>query len=120
MTEPIIKKPEGQIEVTTKLYPFIGKGPNRKGYHIGNYKVFVNTDDLPFSDFDQVDHFIHNLYNYAKTRKNLKDFFVYHPEKMTFIPIKMTKKLEGGRRRNKTIKKKTSSRKTQKKREPKQ
>jgi len=103
-----------QIDVTTKVFPFIGKDKNRKGYYIGNYKIVINSDDLPFSNFDQVDHMIYNLYNYAKTRKNPKDFFIYHPEKMTFIPGKINR-MQGGKKR-KTNRKKMSKRRSHKQR----
>lgn len=106
-----IKEPN-QIDVTTKVFPFIGKDRNRKGYYIGNYKIVINSEDLPFSNFDQVDHMIYNLYNYAKTRKNPKDFFIYHPEKMTFIPGKINK-MEGGKKR-KTNRKHASKRRSKK------
>jgi hypothetical protein len=116
-------KAPNQIDVTTKIYPFVGKDKNRKGYYIGDYKIVIDssnpdsTIDLPFTNFDQVDHLVYNLYNYAKTRKNPKDFFIYHPEKMSFIPgkiIKMggggkkhrTNRKRGGSRKNKTIKRK--------------
>jgi len=57
---------------------------------------------------------IYNLYNYAKTRKNPKDFFIYHPEKMTFIPGKINR-MEGGKKR-KTNRKKLSKRRSHKQR----
>jgi hypothetical protein len=44
---------------------------------------------------------VYNLYNYAKTRKNPKEFFIYHPEKMTFIPGKINK-MSGGKKRSQT------------------
>jgi hypothetical protein len=97
------------INTVTKIYPFFGKNNNRLGYYIGDYKIKVDVDKLPFNSLDQVDHMIYNLYNYAKTRKNPKDFFIYHPEKMTFIPTKLetTQPNIGGGRSNKrkTIKK---------------
>jgi hypothetical protein len=97
------KPPSHNIDTIAKIYPFIGKDRNRKGYYIGNYKIVINSEDLPFTNFDQVDHMIYNLYNYAKTRKNPKEFFIYHPEKMTLIPGKMTETgMSGGRRRKMT------------------
>lgn len=99
--EPLETKAPNQIDAVAKIYPFIGKDKNRKGYYIGNYQIVLKTDDLPFSNFDQVDHMIYNLYNYAKTRKNPKEFFIYHPEKMTFIPGKINR-MSGGKRRSQT------------------
>jgi len=115
-TEPSETKAPNQIDAVAKIYPFIGKDKNRKGYYIGNYQIVLKTDDLPFSNFDQVDHMVYNLYNYAKTRKNPKEFFIYHPEKMTFIPGKINK-MSGGKKRSQTRRQLTSKkqRKTVKK-----
>jgi hypothetical protein len=107
-------KEPNQIDVTAKVYPFIGKDKNRKNYYIGNYKIVLNSNDLPFSNFDQVDHMIYNLYNYAKTRKNPKDFFIYHPEKMTLIPGRMSELSMAGGRRKTNRKQKLSRRKIKK------
>lgn len=59
-----ISKTEPEPNIKTKLYslPYV----NDKGYRVGNYMVVVNTDNLPFSSFDEVDHYIYNLFNYAK------------------------------------------------------
>jgi hypothetical protein len=116
ITETSANNAPNQIDAVAKIYPFIGKDKNRKGYYIGNYQIVIKTEDLPFSNFDQVDHMIYNLYNYAKTRKNPKDFFIYHPEKMTFIPGKINK-MSGGKKRSQTRRKLASKkqRKTMKK-----
>jgi hypothetical protein len=108
--ESNLKSPN-QIDAVMKIFPFVGKSRNRKGFYIGNYKIQINSDDLPFSNYDQVDHFIYNIYNYAKTRKNPQDFFVYHPENMTFIPGKIN---QVGGKRKKTRRKYKKNNKTKK------
>lgn len=105
-------KPLGKISVTSKIAPFIGKDNNRKGYHIGDYKILVDTNELPFTNFDQVDHFIYNLFDYVRTRKNIKNFFIYHPETMEFIPARIEKNIVGGKRRTKRNKSKRKKTKT--------
>jgi hypothetical protein len=56
--------------ITTKLYPV--PYVNGKGYRIGNFNVLIDKRKLPFSSFDQVDHFLYNLFDYVKTPKNKK------------------------------------------------
>lgn len=96
-----------KIKTTLKIYPFIGKSNNRKGYYIGNIKSVVNADELPFTNFDQVDHHLHNLFGYVKNRDPKKFFFLVHPEKIEFIPTKLQQM--GGRYR-KTMKKSKKTR----------
>ena len=98
-----------KIKTTTtlKIYPYIGKSNNRKGYYIGNIKSVLNTDELPFTNFDQVDHQLSNLFGYVKNGKNPDDFFLVHPEKIEFIPTKLQQM--GGRYR-KTMKKSKKTR----------
>jgi hypothetical protein len=74
--------------IKLKLYPI--PYVNDKGYRIGNYHIEFDTKNnpLPFSSFDQVDHFLINLFKYAKEvpnkDKNLtteefnKKFFKHH------------------------------------------
>ena len=84
--------------ITMKLYsvPYV----NDKGYRIGNYHIVIDKKNLPFSDFDQVDHFLINLFKYAKevpnnkmpTKKFNEKFFKNHPKKVVlFTPIKYRK-----------------------------
>jgi hypothetical protein len=84
--------------ITMKLYsvPYV----NDKGYRIGNYHIVIDKKNLPFSDFDQVDHFLINLFKYAKevpnnkmpTKKFNEKFFKNHPKKVVlFKPIKYRK-----------------------------
>jgi hypothetical protein len=98
-----------KIKTTMKIYPYIGKSNNRKGYYIGNFKSVVNTDELPFTNFDQVDHMLYNLFGYVKNRKNPKEFFIAHPENVEFVPTKLQQM--GGRYR-KTMKKSKKSNKS--------
>ena len=53
------------VKVTTKLYPLPDK--NSKGYYIGDYRIQIDSKQLPFSSFDQVDLLLNNLF---KTMKN--------------------------------------------------
>jgi hypothetical protein len=98
-----------KIKTTLKIYPYIGKTNNRKGYYVGDLKTVVNTDELPFTNFDQVDHMLYNLFGYVKNGKNPRDFFIVHPENIEFIPTKLQQM--GGRHR-KTMKKTKKTRKT--------
>lgn len=91
-----------KITAIMKIYPYIGKSNNRKGYYIGNIKSVLNTDELPFTNFDQVDYMLYNLFGYVKNGKNPKDFFIVHPENIEFVPTKLQQM--GGRHR-KTMKK---------------
>jgi hypothetical protein len=89
-----VRLPEFEIE--SKLYPlpFV----NSKGFRIGDYKVFVNTDLLPFTGLDQANHFLYNLFEYVNyegtpvekgKKKDISQFFNSTNHKMkAFIPIK--------------------------------
>lgn len=105
MTEE--KKQEDDIEhyIKLKLYsiPYV----NDKGYRIGNYHIEFDTKNnpLPFSSFDQVDHFLINLFKYAKevpnkdkkltTEQFNKKFFKHHKKDVVlFKPIKYRKQTE--------------------------
>ena len=84
------------FEIESKLYPvpFV----NSKGFRIGNYKVFVNTDLLPFAGLDQANHFLYNLFEYVNyegtpveknKKKDIKQFFNSENEKIkVFTPVK--------------------------------
>ena len=87
--------------ITMKLFsvPYV----NDKGYRIGNYHIVIDKKNLPFSDFDQVDHFLVNLFNYAKevpdnkrpTKEFNKKFFKNHKKDVVlFTPIKYRKQTE--------------------------
>jgi hypothetical protein len=89
--------------IKLKLYPI--PYVNDKGYRIGNYHIEFDTkkNPLPFSSFDQVDHFLINLFKYAKkvpknkdpTEKFNKQFFKHHTQKVVlFKPIKYRKQTE--------------------------
>jgi hypothetical protein len=99
------------IQTTIKIYPYIGKTNNRKGYYVGNLTSVVNTDELPFTNFDQVDHMLYNLFGYVKNGKNPKDFFISHPESIQYIPAKLQQ--IGGKYR-KTIKKTKKNKRSKK------
>ena len=87
--------------ITTKLYsiPYV----NSKGYRIGNFLIEINKNDLPFSTYDQVDHFLINLFDYArkasdKDNKNVppevfnKNFLKNHKQVIaSFKPVKYRK-----------------------------
>ena len=107
MTEEV-KKEEKKLDdiehyINLKLYsiPYV----NDKGYRIGNYHIEFDTKNsqLPFSSFDQVDHFLINLFKYAKevpnNKKATKDFneqfFKHNTKKIVlFKPIKYRKQTE--------------------------
>jgi len=88
----------------TKIYPipFV----NSKGFRIGNYRILINKNNLPFSSTDQIDHYLLNLFNYVKRaptedvstpekrKKFNNEFFKYftiHEDVNTPIPIKYVK-----------------------------
>jgi len=99
MTEE--KKPEDiDHYIKLKLYPV--PYVNNQGYRIGNYHIEFDTKNspLPFSSFDQVDHFLINLFKYAKKVPNNKEptvdfnkkfFKHYKKEVVLFKPIKYRK-----------------------------
>jgi hypothetical protein len=106
-----------QQYINLKLYslPYV----NDYGYRIGNYHVKIDTtrSPLPFSTFDQVDHFLVNLFNYAKEVPNNKNptsefnkkFFKNYEKKIVlFKPIKYTKKQGGSKTKNYRCKKRKS------------
>jgi hypothetical protein len=84
------------FEITSKVFPlpFV----NSKGFRIGDYKVYVNTDMLPFSGTDQANHFLLNLFDYVnyegtpvdpKNKRDISDFFKSTNHKFdAFTPIK--------------------------------
>jgi hypothetical protein len=88
------KSPEFEIESKVYPLPFV----NSKGFRIGNYKVFVNTDLLPFTGLDQANHFLYNLFEYVNyegtpveknNKKDIEQFFNSENEKLkVFTPIK--------------------------------
>jgi hypothetical protein len=99
--------------ITTKLYeiPYV----NGKGYKIGKYHVVIDKKNLPFSSFDEIDHFLNNLFDYVKNAPNNnnptadfnKQFFKNKKKKiLLFTPVKYeedyedeTKKTDGGKSR---------------------
>ena len=92
------------IDAVLKIYPYIGKSDNRKGYYIGDLKVALNSTELPFNNLDQVDYTISNLYNYSKIRKNPKDFFKNYTQKINYVPVSSIK-VGGSKKYRKTMKK---------------
>lgn len=105
-TDTNTNKDPKKIDAILKVYPYIGNSENRKGYNIGDIKLAMNTSELPFNSFDQVDYTISNLFNYLNDGKNPKDFFVYHPETISFVPVsnKIEPKQNGGYKRNRRTK----------------
>ena len=120
------KNPDDDIGhyIKLKLYsiPYV----NDKGYRIGNYHIEFDTKNspLPFSSFDQVDHFLINLFKYAKEVPNNKlatadfnkKFFKHYPKKVVlFKPIKYKSKpkeedkSKGGRKTKNYRRRKTKS-----------
>jgi len=102
MSEQKEEEKQKDIEhyINLKLYPI--PYVNDKGYRIGNYHIEFDTKNspLPFSSFDQVDHLLINLFNYAKEVPNNKEatadfnkkFFKHYPKKVVlFKPIKYRK-----------------------------
>jgi hypothetical protein len=100
------KSKNDDIKIKFKVYPFIDE--NRKGNHVGNIKTVVNTDNLPFTYFDQVDHMMYNLFGYTRDRADPKKYFINktHEIKYTHPPI-----INGGKHR-KTMKKTKMTKKT--------
>lgn len=93
------KSKNDNIEVKLKVYPYVDE--NRKGNHVGDIKVVMNTDNLPFTYFDQVDHMMHNLFGYVRDRDYPKKYFINGFKTITYThpPI-----IQGGKHR-KTMKK---------------
>jgi hypothetical protein len=93
MSSQPLTKPEAIKYIKTKLYttPYT----NGKGYHIGNYYVMVNKKELPFTNTDQVDHFLFNLFKYVKNaglpKKDqvpVSEFYKNHEENIvSFTPV---------------------------------
>jgi hypothetical protein len=97
--------------IKLKLYPV--PYVNNQGYRIGNYHIEFDTKNspLPFSSFDQVDHFLINLFKYAKevpnnkkaTKEFNKQFFKHNTKKIVlFKPIKYRKQTEEEKEEEKT------------------
>ena len=93
--------------IKLKLYPV--PYVNNQGYRIGNYHIEFDTKNspLPFSSFDQVDHFLINLFKYAKEVPNNKEptaafnkkFFKNYPKQVVlFKPIKYITEVEKKKR----------------------
>jgi len=96
----VILKNKGEtfrFEVTSKVFPT--PFTNSKGFRIGDYKVAVRQDLLPFSAFDQANHYLYNLFDYATyqgtpkvNRKQERDIDSFFKSKNTqleaFTPIK--------------------------------
>jgi len=109
--------------ITTKLYeiPYV----NGKGYKIGKYHVVIDKKNLPFSSFDEIDHFLNNLFDYVKkvpkntdpTAEFNKQFFKNKKKKiLVFTPVKYEevyedepKKTDGGKARKNRAKKSTKN-----------
>lgn len=85
------------IDVVSKVFPlpFV----NSKGFRIGDYKISVDTTNLPFTPIDQVNHYLYNLFDYSSyqgipkmTRKDERDINTFFSHKKTeleaFKPIK--------------------------------
>ena len=70
----VSEKNENDVEITTKIYPTSYK--NRKGFQVGNMKIKFDTKNAPFTNSDQVDHYLNELFSYIKwasTKKDPKD-----------------------------------------------
>lgn len=91
------------IKIRFKVYPYVDE--NRKGNHVGDIKAVINTDNLPFTYFDQVDHMMYNLFGYVRDRDNPKKYFINKTHEITYNPPKLL----GGKRR-KTMKKSKKTR----------
>ena len=103
-TDETDKSKNDDIKIKFKVYPFVDE--NRKGNHVGNIKTVVNTDNLPFTYFDQVDHMMYNMFGYVRDRADPKKYFINktHEIKYTHPP-----KINGGKHR-KTMKKSKKTR----------
>jgi len=93
---------------------------NNKGYRVGNYLIRVDKDKLPFSDRDQVDAYLHELFEYVKKVPNkdldgdgkynyvpssdfIKQFYQRYPyEAHKITPIRY---VEGGKKSRRRLKK---------------
>jgi hypothetical protein len=92
-----IKLDKSHIEVTSKVFPtpFV----NSKGFRIGDYKVAIDTTALPFTNTDQVNHYLYNLFDYTsyqgipkmtrKQERGIDSFFSAKKTKLeAYNPIK--------------------------------
>jgi len=88
----VSEKNENDVEITTKIYPTSYK--NRKGFQVGNMKIKFDTKNAPFTNSDQVDHYLNELFSYIKwasTKKDPKDETVADMEKNIHNFLKATK-----------------------------
>jgi hypothetical protein len=115
----MVRQEDGDpFNIHAELYgiPYI----NSKGYRIGNYLLRVDRDKLPFSDRDQVDLYLYELFKYVKELPNkdvdengeykyksptdfIKDFYKrYSYDAHSIRPIKY---VEGGKKSKRRLKK---------------
>jgi len=85
------------VDITSKVYPT--PFDNSKGFRIGDFKVAVDTTALPFTNTDQVNHYLYNLFDYTsyqgipkmsrKQDRKLDSFFSAKKTKLeAYKPIK--------------------------------
>lgn len=79
-----MKGGEPNVKVIAKIFP--SENANSKGYNIGNITFSIVGANKIFSNYDQVDHFLDNLYTYVKRVNNdpdvLKKVFRYTGDKI--------------------------------------
>jgi hypothetical protein len=91
------------IKIKFKVYPYVDI--NRKDNHVGDIKVVMNTDNLPFTYFDQVDHMMYNLFGYVRDRDKPEKYFINKTHEKVYKPPEYL----GGKNR-KTMKKSEKTR----------
>jgi hypothetical protein len=97
------------IKIKLKVYPYVDI--NRKDNHVGDIKVVMNTDNLPFTYFDQVDHMMHNLFGYVRDRDKPEKYFKNKTHEKVYNPPESLKpKIILGGKHRKTIKKSEKTR----------
>ena len=84
-----ISDDKSHIDVISKVFPtpFV----NSKGFRIGDYKVAVDTTALPFTNTDQVNHYLYNLFDYTNYQGIPKMTRKQERETESFFNAKKTK-----------------------------
>ena len=84
-----LKKMKGgnQVKIISKIFP--SNFTNSKGYNVGKISYNIVGTNKIYSNFDQVDYFLDNLYTYAKGNKDkdiLSKVFRYTGDKYDSMP----------------------------------
>ena len=114
------------IKVVVKVHP--SKKKNEQGYYINDIQYMMDTENLPFTSFDQTDNYIDGLLNYCKDAgakdqtliDKTKQYFINEPTELYIYPfyypsLDKQQSVHGGKRptyRGKSRKMKKSQRKS--------